>query len=324
MPAIAASSTTALRRRTNLDWQRLRRIAARPAQRGHFTIEQAGRCGIDRQALARWTKRGMLTRESRGVYRFTVGVAPDWKSVLAGRLLATGGIACGRSAAALYGLLPTPRAVDILVARDSRQAQRPHHTTRELLREEVVIVDGLRSLHPVRTVLDVAHRVPRKTAVTIVEQAIIRKLVNADALERRARELRNSRRPGSAVVLGILADLHPELVRSRNEWEALVVRRARELGLPTPTLEHVVRVGGARYLLDAAWPDVMVALEFDGRDPHMRRRVHDYDNLRRNALIDAGWTRYGITATELNCGGTRTFARVARRIARRRPVVGRR
>jgi very-short-patch-repair endonuclease len=117
-------------------------------------------------------------------------------------------------------------------------------------------------------------------------------------------------------VLRILRDLHPELARSRNEWEALVARRAQEHGLERPALEFELFIDGRRYIADAAWPAAKVALEFDGRDPHMRRRVHDYDTTRRNDFTGAGWLRFGITAAALKRRDDRTFRQVALAIAR--------
>ncbi len=300
------------------DLQRLARITRRPGQRGHFTVEQAARCGINRQLLAAWTAKGLLRRTGRGIYRFNAHGPTTWKDELAGELLASRGIACGRSAVALYGLITPPRTADVLVARGARSAKAPQHTTRTLPRPDHTLVDGLRALHPVRAILDAAHRMPRRQATEMVETAIVRRLVDPFDLERRARELRNSKRPGCTVVLRILAELHPELDKARNEWEALVVRRCREFGLPAPVLQYEVRVGGKRYFLDAAWPDERVALEFDGRDPHMRRTVHDHDSRRRNDLTSAEWKRFGITATDARRGDPKPFRQVKRALRDRR------
>jgi very-short-patch-repair endonuclease len=154
-------------------------------------------------------------------------------------------------------------------------------------------------------------------AVALVESAIVRGLVRPDALRRRASELAHSKRPGCAVALRILHELHPELARSRNEWEALVARRAKQFGLAAPQLEYELYIDGHRYIADAAWPEQRVALEFDGRDPHMRRAVHDSDNNRRNDFTDAGWLRFGITASALKNRDDRAFRQVARAIDRR-------
>ena len=243
---------------------------------------------MNRQLLADWTAKGLLVRTGLGVYRFAAAGATSWKDELAGELLATRGIAAGRSAAALYGLLAPPSRPEVLVKRGSRQASQPRHTTRTLPARDHTIVDGLRAMHPMRAIIDAAHRVPRTRAVAMIETAIVRRLVDPFELERRARELRHPKRPGASVVLGVLGELHPELARSRNEWEALIVRRCRELGLPEPELEYEVYIDGEHYFLDAAWPEVLVTLEFDGRDPHMRSVV-----LRLSARADEGSTELG-------------------------------
>jgi very-short-patch-repair endonuclease len=261
-------------------------------------------------------QRGTVVREAPRVYRFTVGAAPNWKDRLAVELLSTGGVACGLSAAALYGLADPPVRPAVLVPRDSRLAVPGRHTTRELGSTECATVEGMRALGPVRMVLDSVHQLPASRAVALIEGAIVRGLVQPAALERRARELSHGKRPGCAIALRILAELHPELGRSRNEWEALVARRAREHGVEPPELEFELFIDGRRYIADAAWPAVKVALEFDGRDPHMRRRVHDYDSIRRNDFTSAGWLRFGITAAALKRRDDRTFRQVAVAIAR--------
>jgi hypothetical protein len=272
---------------------------------------------MTRRSLSRLVEQGLVVRVARRVYRFRIGAAPGWKDLLAIELLSTGGTTGGLSAAALIDLADPPARPYVLVARGGRASGRDHHTTRELTRHELVTVEGLRTLSPVRTVLDAAHRMSRSRAVAMVESAIVRGLVTPEALQRRATELRHSKRPGCAIVLRILDDLHPELARSRNEWEALVARRARELGLELPRLEYEVTFDGRHYVADAAWPDQRVALEFDGRDPHMRRKVHDNDSARRNDFEDADWKRFGITAAALKNRDDRAFAQVARAIARR-------
>lgn len=299
-------------------YARLRRSARRSSQRGCFTPAQARDAGLTSAQLRRLVQRGSVVKAAPGVYRFTVGAAPNWKDRLAVELLSTRGVACGLTAPALYGLVDPPARFDVLVPRGSRVTlSNGRHTTRDLEEFECVTVDGLRALAPIRMILDAVHRLPRARAVDLIESAIVRGLVKPAALDRRARELTHSKRPGCAVALRILADLNPDLARSRNEWEALVARRAREVGLEPPALEFKLTIDGHRYIADAAWPAVKVALEFDGRDPHMRKRVHDYDSVRRNDFNDAGWLRFGITAAALKRRDDRAFRQVARAIARR-------
>jgi hypothetical protein len=254
------------------------------------------------------------------VYRFAVAAAPTWHDRLCWELLSTGGTAAGLSAVALYGLTESAGRPHVLVPRGSRHAVPGRHTTRELPPEECTTVDGLRALVPVRAVLDAAHRMPYGRAVDMIETAIVRGIVKPVALERRARELRHGKRPGCAVTLAVLENLHHDLARARNEWEAFVLRRAAELGLPQPAIEFEIVVAGRRYILDAAWPERLVTLEFDGRDPHMRKEVHDSDSLRRNDLMAAGWLRFGVTAAALRRGDDRVFLQVAEALHARAAV----
>jgi hypothetical protein len=298
-------------------YARLQRVARRASQRGCFTSAQATKAGLTRVQLHRLVKGGSVERAARNVYRFTVSAAPTWKDQLAVELLATGGAACGLSAPALYGLVKPPAEPAVLVPRHNRVAVAGRHTTRDLEPGECVTVDGLRALAPIRMVLDAVHRLPARQAEALIESAIVKGLVKPGALERRARELQHAKRPGCAVTLRILAEIHPELALSRNEWEALVARRAEEYGLERPTLEFEVWIGHRRYFLDAAWPALKIGLEFDGRDPHMRKRVHDNDSNRRNDFTSAHWLRFGITATALQRRDDRTFRQVAAAIAER-------
>jgi hypothetical protein len=295
----------------------LHRVARRRGQRGHFTTVQAEAAGISRTRLSHLVKRGLVVRVATGVYRFRVAANTTWRDRLAVELLSTGGMASGLSASALYGLAEPPTRPCVMLARGNRAARHTRHTTRDLPRCDCAIVDGMRALAPARAVIDSVHRLPYGDAVVLVERAIVRGLVNPETLRRRAKELSHSKRPGCAVTLRILADLHPELSRSRNEWEALVARRAKQFGLQQPELEYQLTINGHRYFADAAWPDQRVALEFDGRDPHMRRKVHDQDSVRRNDFNDAEWAHFSITAVALKRRDDRAFAQVARAIARR-------
>ena len=68
---------------------------------------------------------------------------------------------------------------------------------------------------------------------------------------------------------------------------------------------HPVVVGGRRRVIDFAWPDHGVAVEFDGFEAHSSRRVFDDDRVRQNDLVDEGWRVYRLTATMLDRSATR-------------------
>jgi hypothetical protein len=103
---------------------------------------------------------------------------------------------------------------------------RPRGTrlTNPLPDSDLTIVDGIPATRPARTLIELAATMPRERFEDVLDGAIVGKLVTMDRLEKRARELRAPNRPGCAIVLGLLADRHPELGRARNEMEAKVLR----------------------------------------------------------------------------------------------------
>lgn len=59
-------------------------------------------------------------------------------------------------------------------------------------------------------------------------------------------------------------------------------------GLPPPAVQHPVVVRGRRYYLDLAYPDLKVAVEYDGADHRTQQRARR-DLEREAALVSAGW-----------------------------------
>ena len=118
------------------------------------------------------------------------------------------------------------------------------------------------------------------------------------------------------AIVRLLGDAHPELWRARNLWEARVLRVLRQARVRDPIPNHAVVVDGQRRVIDFAWPDEMVALEFDGFVPHTTRRVFDDDRVRQNLLVDAGWRIYRLTAAMLRRQPQRSIAPVVRAVAR--------
>jgi very-short-patch-repair endonuclease len=59
-------------------------------------------------------------------------------------------------------------------------------------------------------------------------------------------------------------------------------------GLPPPAVQHPVLTRGARYYLDLAYPDALLAIEYDGADHRGQRRARR-DLLREAALVALGW-----------------------------------
>jgi very-short-patch-repair endonuclease len=60
-------------------------------------------------------------------------------------------------------------------------------------------------------------------------------------------------------------------------------------GLPPPTLQFAVAAGGKMRRLDLAYPEVRLAVEYDGEDHRTQERAR-LDLEREAALVALGWT----------------------------------
>ena len=195
--------------------------------------------------------------------------------------------------------------------RTRRTATRAPAPSTDLLPEiDCAVVDGIRATTATRTLIDVAGLLPRRQFEDVFDTAIVRRLVTVHRLRDRANALWAPRRNGCAIVLTLLDARDGGVLQARNVWEAKVLRIVRARGLPLPKVNHRLQVGGRVRYLDLAWPEVKVAVEFDGFVPHSTRRVFDDDRARQNDLVAAGWTVFRITAAMLG-DPERTFAPIA-------------
>jgi very-short-patch-repair endonuclease len=59
-------------------------------------------------------------------------------------------------------------------------------------------------------------------------------------------------------------------------------------GLPAPAVQHPVIARGTRYFLDLAYPDALLAIEYDGAEHRTQQRARR-DLIREAALTELGW-----------------------------------
>ena len=287
-------------------------------QFGVFTLVQALASGYSRPTVRRRLASGEWHELAPRVYRSVLGTPPDWRTRTIARALAVDGAACRGSALALHGLGNPPDEPEVVVVRPRRTATRaPAPSTDTLPECDLTTVDGIPVTTGARTLIDVAGRLPRTVFEDLLDTALVRRLVTSSSLRDRAEHLWAPRRNGCAIVLELLDQRDPGLRNARNVWEAKVLRIVRRVGLPAPRVNHPIRVGGRLRYLDFAWPDVKVALEFDGFVPHSTRRVFDDDRARQNDLVADGWTVFRITAPMLRDVES-TFGPIAAAIDRKR------
>jgi hypothetical protein len=82
--------------------------------------------------------------------------------------------------------------------------------------------------------------------------------------------------------------------------ETKLKRLLRRHGFPTPEFQYVIRHAG-RFVarVDAAYPELRIAIEYDSYEHHTGKRAIVRDNDRRNMFRDIDWDLITFMAVDL-------------------------
>ncbi|BBZ41060.1 endonuclease domain-containing protein [Mycobacterium conspicuum] len=158
---------------------------------------------------------------------------------------------------------------------------------------ELDMVAGLPVTTPGRTAFDIGCGKPMGFAVAHLDA-----LMNATGLKvndiadvaTRHRGARGLRKLDRALQLVDAGSQSP-----KESWLRLLLIRA---GLPRPTTQIPVDAGHQMYYLDMGWPDLMVAVEYDG-EHHRKDRWHYRKDIRRSEeLARLGWIVIRVVASD--------------------------
>ncbi len=262
------------------------------AHGGVISRAEAERLGLTPGQISRRVTSGLWARLYPGVFRLA-GVPETPITRLRGALLVGGSeaVASHLSAAWVYGMCDDPPAEPVItvprnrtVRVDGLRAVRSSHPFHTVVRRGAPCTD------PTRTILDCAGATTADGLDALVDQAVARKIVRLDTLERSATASATHRHhPGRALLAqrlaarGVAGSPSPSVLESRT---ARLLHRHR---IPTPKAEVSWGPGG-RYRLDFAYPRLRLVIEVDGRVAHLTPEKQRHDNRRGNALNRAGWT----------------------------------
>src|SRR5262249_42295974 len=101
-------------------------------------------------------------------------------------------------------------------------------------------------------------------------------------------------------------------------FEALLAEVLIGAGLPRPAHHHLVHAGRIIAEFDWAYPDAMVALEFDGYGVHLRSlEAFEHDRDRQNEVEILGWHVLRFTQRQVRDRPRRVAGQVRRMLASR-------
>lgn len=274
---------------------------------------------VSRRTVAYWVAEGRLVRLRPGVLALP-SASDDWRVRVAAALEGREAVASHGTALALWELAkhpPGPVHVTVDLARSGRGSAGVvvHRASGAV--EERRRVEGLAVTSAERAVVDTWGRpglLKRPAVRAAAIEAVRQRLCSPRDLEvELARQPRLAGRAELARMVGLLANG----CRSELEiWGCLRVLRAP--GMPAFVQQRRVSVGGRAFVLDAAYDDVLLAVEMDGAAWHGSRAQREQD-IRRDALLAAiGWQtlRFGyrrLTSAPEGCRRDILAAYTARR-----------
>lgn len=297
--------------------RRIANVARRGA--GVFRRRDALEAGLTPRQIRYRVREGTWVELRPGIFHLS-GFAPDRLAVLRAATLGTNGVASHRSAAWLHELTDPPPLPEVTlpIGRGHHHARVRVHRTADLARRDVQQVKGIACTTAVRTLVDLGARLDLVEMTAAVDQALHHGLVTYERLALRARELARPDRDGGAMIRAVLDRLDPATAPAESELETRLIGLLRAAGVPLPVCQHAVEVSGRRYRLDAAYPELMLAIECDGYEHHRSRAAFESDRRRQNDLVSAGWTVLRFTWDQITRRPTEVVATVRAALERSR------
>lgn len=262
------------------------------AQHGLLTTTQAIKA-LGPSRKCRWVAERRLISVQPSVFRMA-GAPETWHQSVLAAALAVDGIASHRSAAELWGLIQPAGHVEVSVPGGVNRSVRPPAIVHRIIDLHPELAEeraGLRATDPVRTVIDLGLVMPRWLVLRALSTGISTQVFRLSQVTQLREALGRPGRNGTGVVRHILEGNLLTLGKEESELEKRFTALIRRRGLPAIELQHEVWDAG-RFVarIDAAYPDLKLAIEVDGFEHHSSPDAFQRDRTRQNRLVALGWT----------------------------------
>lgn len=262
------------------------------SQHGLVTTAQALKV-LGPSRKQRWVAERRILSVQPSVFRMA-GAPETWHQSVLAAALSADAIVSHRSAAELWGLIQPAGYVDVTVPPPRHPRLRPPaiaHRILDLHPELAVEREGIRLTDPVRTIVDLGLVLPKWSVRDALSRGITTRLFSVDQVNRLREALGRQGRNGT----GMIQDLLDERLLLMGDEESLLEKRFLDLvrrhGIPNPLIQYEVWHAG-RFIarVDAAYPDLKLAIEVDGYRHHSSPDAFQRDRTRQNRLVALGWT----------------------------------
>ncbi|HWD08267.1 MAG TPA: type IV toxin-antitoxin system AbiEi family antitoxin domain-containing protein [Actinomycetota bacterium] len=287
-------------------WEEVATIAT--CQHGIVTSTQLGRLGTSHSAIARKVEAALLEKAYPGVYRIC-GAPWSWEQELfaacawgggdpAGWLRTAKAVASHGAAARLHGLDRFATAGVEITSLKRPQFDGPaftvHHGRPQ--RDFITVVDAIPVTGPHRTLVDLAAVLPSDQVEKTLDEALRRDFVTEGAVLYAIKHIDGYGRRGARIMADLLEDRAPYDGPSASEFQKVL--RQLVLGAGFPFVEEY-RIPGLPYRGDLGTGTYMTIVEGDTAKHHSGRQDSEYDRIRGNDIVAAGYAVLRFTPEDL-------------------------
>lgn len=259
------------------------------AHGGVVTKEKLAELGLTANEIRGRVRRRGWTSLGRGAYR--VMPARDGKDLLlAAVAVHEHAVVSHEAAAEIHGFtrIPPGRLVVTMHSRTTHDFPGvTTHRAHDLDDSHVMRIGGLRVTTPERTVVDIAAGRPPALMGRIVDDLVARQIIDLQLVAKIVNTIGRRGKPGIGTMRKVL-DLRIGEPRDQSVLERRARKLIRDAGLPIPIPEYAIP-WAPRRRFDDAYPDLKLAIEWDGKRYHGQLDAFDTDRVRDRHAIIHGW-----------------------------------
>lgn len=275
--------------------------AVTSAQHGLIAVRQLAEVRVSRIQYRRARDKGVFTHYRHGVLHVAGAPTTPWTPLMAACLAAGPQAAASHLSAAevLESEVLVPNGLEITTfgRRTLELDGVRHHQTMAFAGHDITVRHGIPVTSPARTALDLAAMVGMGLLARTMDDFNRRRLCTVEDYLEVLERLGGRGRRGTEIFR-LLAEERVGRSAEDSDWARRLVRDLEAMGLLAGSVEqYLVTVGKRVFVLDRAWPDHRVGLEFDGFDSHsLVRTDHDNDRERDLLLESIGWRIHRATS----------------------------
>jgi very-short-patch-repair endonuclease len=181
--------------------------------------------------------------------------------------------------------------VTVATPRRSRPGIRVHRAN--LPADEVTVHEGIPITSVPRTLFDLAAVLPQRQLERAINEAEVLHLWDELSLDHLLH--RHPRHKGNRAVRAALQQRRQGSTATKSDLEEMFLALTDAAGIPRPEVNVLVE----GFEVDAAWRDVRLVVELDGRDTHGTAAAFESDRARDRALQVAGWRPVRVTYRQM-------------------------